>query len=491
MTRARWPVARSIRPTAALSALLLLAAACGQKPGTHVAANQIASGANAGEAASQVAPGEAASGGQTATSGGSGPQTRTVTRGGATGAGSASAPGARSGGSGGTGGTPGSPGAAGKVGVQGSDRTGVSADSITVGIHAPVTGAAPLPSTSFEKYSDLYWRWVTEIQKQKVLGRSKVNVLFRDDHYQPASARQVCRELAAQSFLLTGGGGTDQIQACGDFSNAASVPYFSAGVTENGLRGLPWYFAVSESYKQQGAQLAQYVAKNFPGQKTAMVVTDTPNFDDAIQGWEAGVAQNGIPYYKTLRAPKGDTSWYTSFGNELKNSGVKVVYVLTSPVDYLQFAQQNTDARFQYVGVGITMGLNAILPTGCNNNAVDGGIFFSPFPGLDWARQNVPQMFDAAKQLGLDPPDDLALALWNLASAQHEMFKRYEATFGTDLTREDFRALVEQQQGIRNGIGPELSYTPKDHFGARQVHVLKANCQKKEYVTVATFATGF
>lgn len=478
-----------VRSIALLSTLLLLAAACGQKEGVHVTSDtsggqQITSGGTTGgggELGEQAGDG-GGGGGQAIGSGTSG--------GGATGTtgGSGGAEGGTSGGTdgGGGGGQP-------QLQPQGSDRTGVTDDAITLAIHAPVTGAAPLPATSFRKFGDLYWRQVTDRQGETVLGRSDVEVLFRDDKYQPASARQVCRELASEAFFLVGGGGTDQIQACANFANEAELPYFSAGVTERGLRGLPWYYTVSMSYKQQGDLLAQYVAKEFPGKTMAMIATDTANFDDAVEGLEAGVQRHGVDYYKTLRHPKGDTSWYNSFGNELKQNGVEVVYLNTAPTDYIQFAQQNSASGggpgFQYVGVGITSGLNAVLPTGCPD--IDRGTFLSPFPGLDWARDNLPQFFEAGRELEGEEPDDIALALWVVQAAQHEMFKRYGGTFGNDLTREDFRALVEQQQGLRTGVGPELNYTPDDHFGASSAHLIRADCGKGEHVTLDTFVTGF
>lgn len=467
--------------------LTLVAAACGQKEGVHVAAGQATANQQDFQATTDGggAGGSAVDDlGETTSGGANGADTRTVTR---------TVGGEGGGGGGSTGGGGGDGGGGGGLTAQGSDRTGVTDSKITLAIHAPVTGAAPLPTTSFENLRDLYWRHVIDTQGETVLGRSEVEVLFRDDKYSPSSARQVCRELGQQSFLLVGGGGTDQIQACADFSNASQIPYLSAGVTERGIAGLDWYFATSMSYKAQGDLLGQYVAKNFPDKRAAMIVTDTPNFDDAVEGWEAAVDRYGIDYYKTLTHPKQDQSWYNSFGSELQSNGVEVVYMLTAPVDYIQFAQQNSDGDnpgFQYVGVGITMGLNAILPTGCPD--VNGGIYFSPFPGLDWARDNVPEYFDAAADYGGGTEaDDLGLALWSIAEAQHEMFKRYGQTFGNDLTREDFRALTEQQQGIQGKVGPELNYTPDDHFGANQVHVLQANCEIEEHETLATFKSSF
>jgi hypothetical protein len=175
----------------------------------------------------------------------------------------------------------------------------------------------------------------------------------------------------------------------------------------------------------------------------------------------------------------------------MKSNGVEVLFMLTAPVDYIQFAQQagTQSYRPQFVGVGVSMGLNAVLGAGCPD--VDKGPFFSPFPGLDWARANLPEFFAAGAKFG-KPADDIALALWNLASVQHEMFKRYEQVYkSTDLTREDFIRMLPTQTGITTKSNPVLSFTSSNHFGAKQVHVLQADCAAGQYKTLATFASGF
>jgi ABC-type branched-subunit amino acid transport system substrate-binding protein len=463
-----------------LGAGLVALVACGQKPGVH------------DESASSLPEIiiESGAGGATAGTGDA-----TAGTGDATTSGTGSAAGSNGSTSGGSSGSSSGQAAGATLKLSGSNRTGVTKDTITLAVHAPVTGAAPLPSASFEKSRDLYWRYITEIKHEKVLGRSKVVVNFKDDKYTPNTAIQACRELASSSFLLVGGGGTDQIQACGQFATQSKVPYLSAGVTEAGLRGLDWYYAASMSYKQQGPLLAAYVKKTFPGKKVGAIVTDTPNFDDAVAGWEDGVKRQGLPYYKTLRHPKGNSSWITSFASEMARNKVEVLFLLTAPTDYIQFAQQAGSQNYspQFIGVGISAGLNAVLGAGCPD--VDGGIFLSPFPGLDYARKNIPEFFSAGKTLGV-PTDDIALVLWGIAKTQHEMFKRYEQTFkSTDLTREDFRAMLEQQKGMVTNVFPQLSYTPDDHFGASQAHVIKAVCREEpevsEHVTLATFASGF
>jgi ABC-type branched-subunit amino acid transport system substrate-binding protein len=493
--------------TVAFGAMLSLTlVACGQKPGVHVAGANLTPNGGAVAAPGQLAPTDGATEftlddslyggsvddtgagiGGTDASEGSTDDASGGTAGESSGASasgsSPAAAGATTGGS--SGGS-----ATGTAKPTGVDRTGADADVIEIGIHAPVTGAAPLPATSFETAGPLYWEYVTQTLGQTVLGRKQVEVTFRDDKYDPTAARQVCREMASEAFMGIGGGGTDQIAACGQFAGLSSWPYFSGGATEAGLRDNPWYFATSMSYRQQTGLLAQWVAKNHPGKKTAAIITDTANFDDAISGWETAQKAEGLNYYKTRTHSKGDASWYSSMVGEMQSNNVEVLFILSSPVDYIRFAQKARENGYapQYIGVGITA-LNAVLSSGCGNNDIDGGEFLSPLPGLDWARKNLPEFFEAGKKYGR-PTDDISLALWGIAETTHQLFNQYGQIYGNDLTREDFRAVVETLS-TKDGVFPGLQYSPDNHFGGNAMHMIKADCASEEYKTVATYAKSF
>ena len=488
------------RLVAALAAMVLVLVACGQHPGVHVEGDPAAGGAQQddgmGETAApteiddtmEVEVDDPVGNGdgpqiddtaQTDVDDGNGETTAQATEETANGDGTAD----------GNGDDEGATQA--QLEPQGQDRTGVTEDTIRFATHAPVTGAAPLPSASFEQAADLYWRWQFEEKGETVLGRSNVEQVFADDRYEPTTARQICRELAEDAFLLYGGGGTDQIQACGQLAEQLRVPYMSPGVTEAGLEGNPWYYAASMTYRQQGGLLAEFVRSEFGDAPVGMIATQTPNFDDAVSGWEQGVANEGLnDQGGVLRHPRGQTGWYADMANEMGDRGVEVLYILTSPLDYIRFAQVADDQGqdFQYVGVGITKGLNAVLGAGCPE--VDGGIFFSPFPALETAREIDPEFFEAAERFGA-PADDIAWAIWGSAKNMHTMLERYGETYGNDLTREDFRNLLEQTGPIEGGVFPPINYTPENQFGGQGVHVLQADCDKEEHVDRGTFKTGF
>lgn len=389
--------------------------------------------------------------------------------------------------------------ATGTTPTEGHDRTGAEGSTLTVGLHAPATGAAPVPTTSYDKGRDLYWAALAEGCEETVLGRDHVEVLFRDDRYDPNSAGQVCKELASEAFMVVGAAGTDQIQRCGQIAGVNQFPYLSTGVTEAGLEHNPWYFASTMSFREQGGLLADYVTANpddnrvlGAGAQIGSIVTNTPNYDDALEGWRQGLRDNDQPHLTTFRYTKGDTSWYADTARQFRADGVEVVYFLGSPVDLLTFAQEAND-RFDYnplyIGVATDTSLDAVLRAGCREpgQEVDGAVWLSHTPGLD----DAPSAFlDAAAQFSA-PADQISLRLWAFAEQQHELLAGYGDVHGEDLTRPDFRAYVEDGTSSTNGTFPDATWSPSDHFPSEAMHVVQANCEREEHVTLHVDASGF
>ena len=170
------------------------------------------------------------------------------------------------------------------------DRDGVSDKEIVIGVHAPLTGAAPVPEDSVDKAKDLYWKFVAD--RGGIFGRN-VRVVFRDDQYNPSRAVTVCREMVEEqhAFLLVGVG-TDQVVSCARYASQAGVPYFSMGGGEAAVAGLRNYFGISMSFPQQAPLVAQ-VVKRTGKSKVAVVVISTPNYDDTFSGLVASARDAG------------------------------------------------------------------------------------------------------------------------------------------------------------------------------------------------------
>jgi hypothetical protein len=454
------------RSVVALTAFVFLSAACGQWPGVHEAALQQA--VQQGVAPGEAAPGLSAPAGTTAGTGtGAGAQ------------GTGTAPGTTAPGTGAGGGSGG--GAA----AGGGDSTGVTATTIKIGIHAPLTGAAPLRASSFEHGKELYWDHGNNGKPVRIFGR-RVIVEFRDDQYNPSHAKQVCQEMVERErvFLLIGGGGTDQIQACAQYAAGAGVPYLSGGVTEVGLRNLWNYFAGSMSYPEQSRALAGYIKKVLKvrdASRVAMVATDTANFDDAVAAFT-----QAYPGVRVFRPGKNERGW--SVAQNLCTATQRnfdAVFPLTAPTYYLEMAKA-AQCRPRYVGVGITMGLDQVASTGCEGDqATRGARFFSPAPAFQDSDR-----FDRGFRAA-GGQDDIEWLLWGLSKSLHQLLVKA----GQNLSREGF-VYSTSRASVRSGVFPDAKYSPRDHFGALNFSVLENVCQRRGnqagyYVTRQAFVSSF
>ncbi len=366
------------------------------------------------------------------------------------------------------------------------DRDGLSDKEIVIGIHAPLTGAAPVPEDSVDKAKDLYWKWLAD--RGGIFGRN-VRVVFRDDQYNPSRAVTVCREMVEQdhAFLLVGIG-TDQVVSCARYASQVGVPYISSGGGEAAVAGLANYFAISMSFPQQAPLVAQAV-KRAGKTRVAVLVVNTPNYDDTFTGLVGSAKDVGLTVVRADRISKQPSqSEVLAEANNLRASGAEAVLLMIAPVTFLDLAHSAQGQAYTplWIGPGMSNGLNLVAEFGCPSIA--GARFLSPFPELD-----VIDRFDAdykpayRKYNNGAEPDDLGLAVWGMSKTLH----RFLAAAGPGLGRARFMATLESGQEFASGVFPPVRFGPGHHFGATQAHLLEADCANRRYRTLATFAASF
>jgi ABC-type branched-subunit amino acid transport system substrate-binding protein len=287
-----------------------------------------------------------------------------------------------------------------------------------------------------------------------------------------------------KAFVLVGGGGADQITACAKYADSIGVPYFSAGVNETGLTDLSSYFAVSLTYAQQVPLIIDQLEKA-DVKKVASVINDTPSFQDPHDAFIKAADAAGIDVVAddTINKVASEAEALAEVG-KLKRAGAEAVFLLTSPLVYLSLASasRNQDYSPTFIGPGITSGLNAVMNFGCP--AVSNGQFFSPFPGLDVIDDLDADYVPAYEEFGGGAePDDIGIALWGLNKSVKLMFE----AVGDDLGRAKLMDTIEEEEGFASDVYPPVSYTPDRHFGGSGAHLLKANCDIKQYETAEQF----
>jgi ABC-type branched-subunit amino acid transport system substrate-binding protein len=366
------------------------------------------------------------------------------------------------------------------------DREGVTDKEIVIGMHAPITGAAPVPQDSVDKAKDLYFKFLAE--RGGIFGRN-VRVVFRDDQFNPSRAVAVCRELVEQehAFMLVGIG-TDQIVSCARYASQVGVPYFAMGGSESAVTGLKTYFGLSQSYPQQAPMVAQMVKKEGKT-KVGVVVTNTPNYDDTFNSLVAGAKGAGLSVVRADRISKqASQSEVLAVVNNLRTAGAQAVLLFVAPVTFLNLAHAAQSQAYTplWTGPGMSNGLNLVAEFGCPSIA--GARFLSPFPQVD-----VIDRFDTdykptyRKYNKGEEPDDLGLAVWGMEKTLHQFLK----AVGPNLGRAALIRTLQSGQEFSSNIFPPLRYAPGKPYGSTQSHLLEADCSKRQYRTLATFASSF
>ncbi len=475
---------------AVLVLLALLGAACGQKAGVAGSVTGSGSEQASGETGELAGPASGSTGGGGNTGTGSAGGGTGRTGGGRTGGsgGSGRTGGGTTGGGGSGGGSAG--GAGGGGGSSGAaDRTGITSTTIKIGIHAPKTGAAAV--STFDQAVGVYSQWAAKIGG---LGGRRLEVVSRDDRFDPAAARSVCKELVEKEkvFVLIGGAGVDAIKSCAEYAASKGVPYFSPGVTEAPFRSLSNYFALSETYNQQNVQLAQLIAHQIKKKKVGMVLTDSPLLNETDASFRAEAKKNGLTVVgKTQRLAHdaGKTQTDTVVSN-LQNAGAEVVYALISPTVFGFLVSSAKQQTFYptFTGPGLSNGVNLIANAICPPPPFPDVRYLSPMVQMDVINSRDPNYQPAYRQKNPgQQPDDIGILLWGIEKAVRLMLE----SDGPTPSRQSLMKKLSAGKPYATNVFSPMQYGGVPHFGVKQTTLLTLDCGDLQYKTTKAFASSF
>jgi hypothetical protein len=332
-----------------------------------------------------------------------------------------------------------------------------SGDALVVGIQTPVGGARPWPVVA--EGEDLYWRWMTDVQGHRVLGRSRVEVRIVDDG---SAGGGSCPAWPTDLFVVAAWSDPSLVAACAPEADRAGLPYVVAspavGSSEAALQLVP-------SLERQLVALAELVGDEPAAGPLGLVVPAREVFDGAVASWVDVVGPDGPA--AVIRPDLGDVGWVAATARELVDSGVDVAVVVGSALDLLDLARAVGTGGPQLVMVGSHIAAEPVLRAGCPH--IDGTLAVTLVPPLAADGPGVEEFREAAERFGV-VADDLAWSYWWLASQQHELLRWYESRMASGPPdRGSFREALQEH--------PRARSAGSDSGGpAEQLHVLVADC---------------
>ena len=371
---------------------------------------------------------------------------------------------------------------------------GVERRRIKIGIHAPLTGAAPVPARSVQEGVEIYWRWLR--RKNRPVHRRHIRVILKNDQYNPSAAVASCREMVEEQrvFMLAtfqGGHGAPQIEACARYAGTVGVPYVSLGASEAGLRSSRQYFALSATLERQAQLLASHLLdKGAEDETNGLVFFDRAPFHPFADAFTAAMEREGaeISYRRALSRNSGTEEARTTVA-EMELAGIENAVVLVTPVFWLNLLKQAGTSGFDplWTGPGPTSTHDVAANVACEDAASPRARFLSPLPAFVDRDRFDPTFDRAYRAFYSGAGDDFVWLGWAFSKALRDMLD--EA--GRHLTRRTFVTRNENGDRLRTGILPPVTFTRRDHFGGRGTHLLRLDCDEKRWETKRTFVRRF
>jgi ABC-type branched-subunit amino acid transport system substrate-binding protein len=174
-------------------------------------------------------------------------------------------------------------------GSNGASDVGVTATSIKLGAHYPLTGVAAPGYSQIPLGVKAYFDYVNSkggVNKRKIIWD------YKDDGYNPTNTSQVVNQLVLQDkvFALMGGLGTPTHTAVVQFLNSERVPDLfvaSGSSTWDEPKKYPETFGWQTDYESEGKIIGQYIKQHMPTAKVGLFLQD----DDFGTDGEKGVRQ--------------------------------------------------------------------------------------------------------------------------------------------------------------------------------------------------------
>ncbi len=211
-----------------------------------------------------------------------------------------------------------------------ASATGITATTITVGSHQPLTGIAAPGYDEIAPASNAYFQYVNA--HGGIYGR-KIVYKYLNDQYNPSITTTVVHQLVLQNnvYAIFNGLGTPTHLAVAPFLNSSKVPdVFVASGCEcwNATSSLPYTFGWQLDYVREGKILGHYIEQHFKNDKIAFFYQDDEFGTDGVKG-----LQYEIPAKQIVAKESYDPS-NIKIGPQvaaLKASGAQVVVSFSVP----------------------------------------------------------------------------------------------------------------------------------------------------------------
>lgn len=364
---------------------------------------------------------------------------------------------------------------------------GASDTEIKIGQSMPYSG----PASAYGAIGKAQAAYFKMVNDQGGINGRKVNLISLDDGYAPPRAVEQTRKLIEQEgvLLIFQTLGTPGNSAIHKYVNDNKVPHLfpATGASKwNDPKNFPWTMGWQPNYYAEGRAYAEYVLKNIPNAKVAVLYQNDDYGKDYVKGFKDALGDKAsklivkeVTY--EVSDPTVDSQIVT-----LKGSGANVFLNVTTPKFAAQAIRKAAEIDWRPVHFLNNVSANTqtvLKPAGLENSK-----------GLITA-QYIKDITDPAVQKDKDMQEwtawmkkynpDANLADGNYAFGYATAYTMHQVLkmAGDELTRENIMKQAQNLKAMKVPLlidGVTLTTSPTDHAPIEAVRMAKFNGEKFE-----------
>ncbi len=380
---------------------------------------------------------------------------------------------------------------------------GITATTITIGSHQPLTGPAAPGYSEIAPASAAYFAYVNA--NGGVYGR-KIAYKYLDDAYNPTTTSQVVRQLVLQdnAYAIFNGLGTPTHLAVLSFLNSQKIPdVFVASGCDcwNAPTTAPETFGWQLDYTREGKILGQYVAQHFAGKKIGYFYQDDEFGMDGVKGLDYEVPKSMVVSRQSYVPTNTNVAPQVA---ALRASGAQVVVSFSIPAFTALLKLTSLKLGFSPTLVVSNVGSDPITLSGLleafakqggatvNGNALTAGIISDGYaPSVGDAGNSWIALFKKVHdQYDAKAPFD-GNVLYGMAAGY--TFVQAMLKAGRNPTRADLVSAINSGLPQGPAVAP-YAYSATDHDGVTGAYIGTVNngilTQEGKVLTTDTSPTG-
>ena len=355
-------------------------------------------------------------------------------------------------------------------------EVGVTDTTIKLGTYQPISG--PLaPYAVLGRTIEAYFKMVND--RGGIHGR-KINLLIRDDGYNPANTRVVVRELVERDkvFAFVGGLGTPTGLAVMDYLNDHKVPHVSPASGYSGWAHPPkrYLFAQSTNYAVESRLLTKYAAEQLKAKKIAVFYQNDPFGKEGLDGVTDMARRKGLTPIATVSYERTDTD-YTSHAIKLLRSEADTVLLWSSSKPTAALLKEAAKIDYKPRWVSSLVNLDPVMFK-LAGETWEGTIVASSFT-LYSSQEAGPYREFMKKYLPNEPIGGFSVGGYAMAEIMTEALRRA----GRDLTREKLVQALETFKDWNGVMAYNITWGPNKRQGQNSIFFTKA--EKREFVKIS------